>query len=89
MACLNVSRSASPPFPHHHQPGGNHTAAGHGLGDLNVSLKYNFLREREIRARPALAIAFNLELPTGDKDRQLGSGLADFYINGILQKSLT
>ena len=60
-----------------------------GIGDLNLSLKYNFLRERENSRRPALAIAFNLELPTGDTDRQLGSGLADFYVNGILQKSLT
>lgn len=60
-----------------------------GIGDTNVSLKYNFLKEREHSRRPALAIAFNLELPTGDTKRQLGSGLADFYTNGILQKSLT
>jgi len=60
-----------------------------GIGDTNVSLKYNFLREREHSRWPALAIAFNLELPTGDTKRQLGSGLADFYTNGILQKSLT
>lgn len=60
-----------------------------GLGDTNVSLKYNFLTEREHSRRPALAIALNLELPTGDTKRQLGSGLADFYMNGILQKSLT
>ncbi len=59
-----------------------------GIGDTNVSLKYNFLREQEHSRRPALAIAFNLELPTGDTKRQLGSGLADFYTNGILQKSL-
>ena len=60
-----------------------------GIGDLNISLKYNFLREREHLRRPALAIALNLELPTGAAARQLGSGLADFYINGILQKSVT
>jgi hypothetical protein len=60
-----------------------------GIGDTNVSLKYNFLAERERSRRPAMAVAFNLELPTGDLSRQLGSGLADFYINGILQKSLT
>jgi hypothetical protein len=52
-------------------------------------MKYNFLTEREHSGRPALAIALNLELPTGDTKRQLGSGLADFYMNGILQKSLT
>lgn len=60
-----------------------------GIGDTNVSLKYNFLREREHSRWPALAVAFNLELPTGDAGRQLGSGLADFYTNGVLQKSLT
>lgn len=60
-----------------------------GLGDTNLSLKYNFLREHESSRAPALAIAFNLELPTGDTKRQLGSGLADYYMNGILQKSLT
>jgi len=60
-----------------------------GIGDTNVSLKYNFLRERENSRRPAMAIGFNLELPTGDTKRQLGSGLADFYMNGILQKSVS
>ncbi len=60
-----------------------------GIGDVNVSVKYNFLRERENSYRPALAIGFNLELPSGNKERQLGSGLADVYVNGILQKSLT
>ena len=60
-----------------------------GIGDLNISVKYNFLRERENSRWPALAIALNLELPTGDAERQLGSGLADFYLNGILQKSVS
>lgn len=57
-----------------------------GIGDTNFSLKYNFLRERENSRLPAMAIGFNFELPTGDTKRQLGSGLADFYMNGILQK---
>jgi hypothetical protein len=60
-----------------------------GIGDTNISLKYNFLRERENSRRPALALAINLELPTGDTRQQLGSGLADFYMNGILQKSVS
>lgn len=60
-----------------------------GIGDTNLSLKYNFLREGENSRMPAMAIAFNLELPTGDTSRQLGSGLADFYVNGILQKSVS
>lgn len=68
---------------------GNHPRTVSGLGDTNLSLKYNFLKERENSRAPALAITFNLELPTGDTRRQLGSGLADFYMNGIVQKSLT
>jgi Putative MetA-pathway of phenol degradation len=60
-----------------------------GIGDTNLSVKYNFLKERNKSRRPAMAIALNFELPTGDHSRQLGSGLADFYLNGILQKSLT
>ena len=60
-----------------------------GIGDANLSLKYNFLTEREGSRRPALTVAFNLELPTGDRSRQLGSGLADIYVNGIVQKSVS
>jgi hypothetical protein len=60
-----------------------------GIGDTNVSLKYNFYKERENSRLPAMTIAFNLELPTGDTKRQLGSGLSDFYMNGVLQKSLS
>jgi hypothetical protein len=60
-----------------------------GVGDTNVSFKYNFHQESEHSRSPALAIGLNLELPTGDKKRQLGSGLADFYVNGIIQKSLS
>jgi len=59
-----------------------------GLGDMNLSLKYNFYREREKSRLPAMTVAVNFELPTGDTERQLGSGLADLYVNGILQKSL-
>lgn len=59
-----------------------------GIGDTNLSLKYKLLEELPESRRPALAIAVNLELPTGDVSRQLGSGLADLYMNGIVQKSL-
>jgi hypothetical protein len=60
-----------------------------GVGDMNLSLKYNFLKEREGSRRPAMAIGLNFEMPTGNTQKQLGSGLADFYINGIVQKSVT
>jgi hypothetical protein len=47
-----------------------------GIGDANISLKYNFLTEQERSRRPALAVSLNFELPTGDESRLLGSGLA-------------
>jgi hypothetical protein len=60
-----------------------------GGGDTNVAMKYNFLKERENSRVPAMAIGVNLEVPTGDTKRQLGSGLADLYLNSIFQKSLS
>ncbi len=60
-----------------------------GFGDLDLHIKYNFLKEREGSRRPALTVTVNAELPTGDANKQLGSGLTDFFFNGILQKSVT
>lgn len=63
--------------------------AASGLGDVNLSVKYNFLREREGSRRPALAASFGVELPAGDAGRGLGSGVADFALNGVVQKTLS
>jgi len=60
-----------------------------GFGDVDLHVKYNFRKEREGSRRPALTVSFALELPTGDAANQLGSGLTDYSLNGILQKSLT
>src|SRR5205807_9917275 len=60
-----------------------------GFGDLDLSAKWKFLPEKPGWLRPALAASFNLELPTGDAHQQLGSGITDYYLNGIAQKSLT
>jgi hypothetical protein len=60
-----------------------------GLGDTRLSVKYNFLKERDGSRRPALAVSFGVELPTGDADTQIGSGVTDYILNGIVQKALT
>ncbi len=60
-----------------------------GFGDLNFHVKYNFLKEREGKRRPALTVSFAMEVPTGDTAKGLGSGLLDYSVNGVLQKSLT
>lgn len=36
-----------------------------------------------------LTASLNIEPPTGDPKRQLGSGLYDYYLNGILPKTLS
>lgn len=68
---------------------GNEPKTVSGIGDINLVAKYNFLKEKEHSRWPAMSIALNLQLPTGSTERDLGSGLVDFYGNGVLQKSLT
>jgi hypothetical protein len=60
-----------------------------GFGDTQFGLKYNFLAEREGSKRPALAVVFYVEAPTGNTKRQLGSGIVDYWLYVIIQKSFT
>jgi hypothetical protein len=60
-----------------------------GLGDADFSIKYNFHKEKEGSWWPAMTASLNIEPPTGDSSKQLGSGLTDYYLNGILQKTLS
>lgn len=60
-----------------------------GIGDASLSLKYNFYKERGGSWLPAMAVTFAYEAPTGEADRALGSGLTDYHLNVVFQKSLT
>jgi hypothetical protein len=60
-----------------------------GLGDTDFSIKYNFRREHPSSSWPAIAASLNLEPPTGSSKAQLGSGLMDYYLNGIFQKTVS
>jgi hypothetical protein len=60
-----------------------------GLGDTDYSIKYNFRKEKEGSRWPAMTASLNIEPPTGNSKLQLGSGLIDYYLNGIFQKTLT
>jgi hypothetical protein len=60
-----------------------------GVGDTNLGLKANFHNESSGSRLPALAASFYVELPTGDASQQLGSGLKDYWLNLIGQKSLS
>jgi hypothetical protein len=60
-----------------------------GGGDTNLGIKWEFHKEARGSGPPALGASFYVELPTGDASRQLGSGLTDYWLNLIAQKSLS
>ena len=59
----------------------------HGWGDTNMGIKWTFYEERKDSRLPALGASFYTEFPTGDASQQLGSGLTDYWLNFISQKS--
>jgi len=60
-----------------------------GVGDTDMGVKWNFLKESKGSRHPALGASFYVEFPTGDPSQQLGSGLTDYALNVMLQKSLS
>jgi hypothetical protein len=60
-----------------------------GLGDTDYSIKYNFLHEKPGSRRPSITASLNIEPPTGSAKAQLGSGLIDYYLNSIFEKTLS
>lgn len=60
-----------------------------GISDTTLHVKYNFHQEREKSRLPAMTISTVIQFHTGDASKGLGSGLTDYYINGILQKTVT
>jgi hypothetical protein len=60
-----------------------------GIGDTNLTIKWNFHHEKGESRWPALTVSFAIETPTGDVARQLGSGLADYGFNSVMQKHLS
>jgi len=60
-----------------------------GAGDTNMGVKWEFHKESAGKRLPALGASFYVEVPTGDASQQLGSGLIDYWLNFIAQKSLS
>jgi len=60
-----------------------------GGGDLDLGVKWEFHKESRGSRVPALGVSLYIEFPTGDASQQLGSGLSDFWLNWIAQKSLS
>jgi hypothetical protein len=60
-----------------------------GVGDTNLGAKWNLRETPPDTLRPALAVSFYVELPTGNSQQELGSGLTDYWLNFIMQKPLS
>src|ERR1043165_5729447 len=88
-------------LPNHGEPGGNAPLIKifndqssmlvnpSGVGDTQFGVKVRLLDEREGSKRPATSVVFYVEAPTGSTRKQIGSGLVDYWLYGVLQKSFT
>jgi len=60
-----------------------------GLGDVDFAAKYKLVIENPDGIRPAFTMSAAVEVPTGNKSTQLGSGYTDVVLNTITQKTLS
>jgi hypothetical protein len=60
-----------------------------GYGDTDLGIKWEFHKQARGSHLPALGASLYIEFPTGDSNRQLGSGLTDYWLNTIAQESLS
>ncbi|MGI8466921.1 MAG: hypothetical protein ACR2N3_00525 [Pyrinomonadaceae bacterium] len=60
-----------------------------GFGDSTLGFKYNFHQESENSRLPAMSASFIVQFPTGDASRSLGSGVTDYALNFVAQKTLS
>ena len=58
-----------------------------GYGDTELGIKYRFIQEDEEGVRPQVSLYPNLEIPTGSRTRDVGTGEARFFLPIWLQKS--
>lgn len=65
------------------------TPGSAGVGDTNLGVKWEFHKESPGSPVPALGASLYVEFPTGDSGKQLGSGITDYWLNLIAQKSLS
>lgn len=65
------------------------TPTSTGVGDTNLGVKWEFHKESKTSRLPALGVSLYIEFPTGDNQQRLGSGLTDYWLNWIVQKSLS
>jgi hypothetical protein len=59
-----------------------------GKGDFNITFKLRLRNETSNSALPAITLSCAIETPTGSVSKQLGSGIADYGCNSVVQKQL-
>ena len=67
-------------------PGQQNSAGG---GDTDMGVKWRFRDSPAGSRRPSLAATMYVEFPTGNVQKQLGSGVSDYWLNGIAQEPFT
>lgn len=60
-----------------------------GIADVQFGVKIRLRDERERSRLPAMSVVFYVEARTGSTRKQIGSGVTDYWLYGVLQKSLT
>lgn len=60
-----------------------------GPGDTEFGIKWGIRQASRSLGAPALATTFYVEVPTGDTQQDLGSGLSDTWLNFIAQEPFT
>ncbi len=83
----NLELDLDAPYLNIERTDGNQSSSG--VGDTNFGIKWTFHKETAGARLPGFSSSFYVELPTGDSKQQLGSGLADYWLNFIGQKSIS
>lgn len=83
----NLELDVDAPYLSIYRAAGNQPSSGGG--DTNMGIKWKIRSESSGSRLPSLAASLYIEFPTGDARQQLGSGLTDYWLNFIGQKSLS
>lgn len=60
-----------------------------GIGDIQFGVKAKLHEEREQSSLPALSVVFYVAAPNGSIRKQIGLGVPNYWLYGVVQKSLT
>jgi hypothetical protein len=60
-----------------------------GIGDTDFGLKWKMREAAPQSHLPALAASFYVEVPTGNAQQELGSGLTDYWLNLVAQEPIS